>query len=166
MFKKPQVLQLLAASIALAVGILVYVLDRQPEHIYFLPEYLSLADGFGQFFGQLGNHLPTFVHVYAFILLTTAVLRPRTQHVLLICLIWFSIDSLFEFAQHTAVASWIAPALPTWLDGILILENSTNYFQAGRFDWFDILSIAIGSLAAYLTTLVSYYKESENVIQY
>jgi hypothetical protein len=163
--KKKELILLLAAIAVLAAGALVYVFDRRPEHVYFLPQYLSLADASGQLLGRLGAHLPTFAHVYAFILLTRVVLGSGTR-VLPICLFWFGMDALFEFAQSTAAAAWISQVLATRFDGIPVLENSAAYFQAGKFDWLDILSIAIGTILAWATVSLSNHKESDHVIHY
>jgi hypothetical protein len=44
-FRKPAVLQVLIAIIALAIGLLVYLLDRRPDRVYFLSYGLSLVEG-------------------------------------------------------------------------------------------------------------------------
>ena len=64
----------LAALGSLALGILVYALDRSPESVYFLPAAWSLAGVGDRWFGSLGGQLPEFAHVYAFSLLTVAIL--------------------------------------------------------------------------------------------
>ena len=139
---------------ALSIGVLVYVFDQQPEFIYFLPGWLSYNDQMSNVFGSLGNSLPTFLHVYAFILLTLAIAAPSITKVLPICLAWFCLDSLFELAQIDAIAQWIAAHSPTSFTGILFLENASSYFLLGTFDVIDLLSIVTGTVAAYLTVTV------------
>jgi len=139
---------------ALSVGVLVYVFDRQPEFIYFLPGGLSLNSHLGSLFGGIGNHLPTFLHVYAFILLTVVVAAPSITKLIPICLAWFTLDTLFEVAQIDTIAQWIALHIPAWFAGIPFLENTSNYFLFGTFDVFDFLSIAAGTIAAYITVSV------------
>lgn len=136
---------------ALCVGMLVYVVDRQPETIYFLPAWLSLHDQTGSLFGSLGNYLPTFIHVYVFILLTVVVALPSITKLIPICLAWLTLDSLFEIAQLNPIAQWIASHTPVWFSGVPFLENTAGYFLMGSFHIYDLLSIAIGTLAAYLT---------------
>jgi len=136
---------------ALIVGVLVYVFDRQPEFIYFLPDWLSLNGQFGSHFGILGNYLPTFLHVYAFILLTVVVAVPTITKLFPVCLAWFCLDSLFEIAQIAPIANWVTTHTPAWFTGIPFLENTANYFLMGTFDVSDLLSIAAGTIAAYLT---------------
>jgi len=138
---------------ALCVGVLVYVFDRQAETIYFLPGWLSLESQIGGLFGSIGNYLPTFIHVYAFILLTVVVAVPSVTKLIPVCLAWFTLDSLFEFAQLNPIAQWIGSHTPGWFSGIPFLENTADYFLMGTFDVFDLFSIAIGTLAAYLTII-------------
>lgn len=146
--------ELLALAIsALCIGILLYAFDRQAEHVYFLPGWLSANNAHGGLFGLLGNYLPTFIHVYAFILLTVVVAAPSGIRMLPICLLWFGIDSLFEIGQLDSIAQWLAEHMPGWFDGIPFLENSADYFLHGTFDVLDLLSIAAGTLAACLTCL-------------
>ena len=139
---------------ALGVGVLVYVFDRQPEFIYFLPGGLSLNSHLGSLFGGIGNHLPTFLHVYAFILLTVVVAVPSITKLIPVCLAWFTLDTLFEVAQIDTIAQWIALHTPGWFAGIPFLENTSNYFLFGTFDVIDLMSIAAGTIAAYITVSV------------
>jgi len=136
---------------ALSVGVLVYVFDRQPEYVYFLPGWLSLHTQAGSVFGSIGDYLPTFIHVYVFILLTVIVAVPAISKLIPVCLAWFTIDTLFELAQINPIAHWIANHIPTWFDGIPFLENTANYFLMGTFHVYDLVSIMLGTLVAYLT---------------
>lgn len=142
---------LLIATSFLLVGVLVYVLDRPTESTYLLPGWLSISSMTGGFFGVVGNQLPTFVHVYAFILLTAAGAVPAVSGITPVCLGWFALDSLLEIAQMEPIAHWIAMHTPDWFAGIPLLENTAGYFLAGTFDVLDLASIAAGTLAAYLT---------------
>lgn len=139
---------------ALGVGVLIYVFDRQPEFIYFLPGWLSLNSHLGSLFGSIGNHLPTFLHVYAFILLTVVAASPSISKLIPVCLAWFTLDSLFEVAQIDAIAQWLAIHTPAWFADIPFLENTTRYFLLGTFDVIDLLSIAAGTITAYITVSV------------
>ncbi len=149
-----QVKLLTISFCALCVGVLVYILDRQPDSIYFLPGWLSLYAQTGSIFGSIGNYLPTFIHVFVFILLTIVVAVPSITKLIPICAAWFTIDSLFEIAQIESIAQWIANHTPTWFGGVPFLENTANYFLMGSFHAYDLLSIAMGTLAAYLTVLL------------
>ena len=153
----------IAAALLLAVGLLVYLIDRPAEQIYFVPDGWPFAIGAGEVFGPVGAHLPTFIHVVVFTLVSSALLAPWHFRTTSICLLWFSIDSLFELAQHKAFATQIAAVVPGWFQGIPFLENTSNYFVAGTFDFLDLMSIALGSVSAYLIIHYFRMRESDNV---
>lgn len=134
----------------LALGALVYVLERPAATVYLLPEAVSLASGTGTGFGVLGSHLPSLAHAFGFILLTVAVSRPPAR-VLAICSFWWGVDSLFEIGQHVSIAPHVAGALPAWFQGIPILDNTAAFFLRGTFDEGDLLATALGTLLAYFT---------------
>lgn len=150
-------IQIALAVVALLIGVFVYLLDRRPENVYFIPLWLANAVKGDPFLGVLGNYLPTFVHVYAFTLLTMAIVFPPEQYrryLLPVCMFWFTADSLFEIAQLDAIGRFIATHTPAWFDGIPFLENTANYFLASTFDVVDLISIGIGALAAYYTVAI------------
>ena len=151
MNKQIEAIPFAAALGAAAVGLFVYLLDRSPDSVYFIPEWISITNNLYPVFGQMGYHLPTFIHVYVFTLLTFVVTSPSAVRVYPICIGWFAVDSLFELAQLTPVAQWIAEYVPVWFTGIPFLENTATYFLAGTFDYLDLISIAMGTVAAYLT---------------
>ena len=165
MTKRPEVLQTTFAIAGLAVGLFVYLFDRSPDTIYFIPNWLSLTTNIKPFFGHIGNFLPTFIHVYVFILLTTAVMAPPSALVIPICATWLAVDSLFEIAQISVIARWIVEHVPGWFREVPFLENSANYFMAGTFDILDLCSIAAGTLCAYLTIVMSSRKGQRNDTQ-
>ena len=155
MFKRPSSLHVLISTVALFLGLLVYLCDRQPEHVYFLSHGLVLAHGIHSLFGVVGNFLPTFVHVYAFILLTAAVAGSTRAWLIRICAAWFVIASVFEVAQHPAISSIVAAVVPAWFARIPVLDNTAVYFLNGTFDVLDLLSIALGTVAAYITVMLT-----------
>ena len=138
---------LLLAAILLAVGILVYAFDRGGT-VYFLSGWTSALPR-TEFLGPLGNHLPTFLHTLAFILITAAILRPWPQFLVPICATWFGIECLFELGQMTPFDGHIAALLPSWLEGVPVLEIAPDYFMRGTFDALDVVSIALGATIAY-----------------
>ena len=152
--KRVSIAAVLAGLGLLAIGVLVYVFDRLPESVYYLPVGWSLAtDGEG-WFGSVGGQLPGFIHVYAFGLLTAAVLTPTRRLALLSCAAWWAIDSLFEAGQHPALSPAIAAALPTWFEAVPFLQNTGPYFTRGTFDPLDFIAIAVGAVAAYFTIVI------------
>ena len=159
MDSKPEWLQAGTAVIVLGIGILVYLFDRSSASVYFVPDAWAYSAATPSLFGALGSYVPTFTHVFAFILLTTAVLRSRLHSALAICAIWFSFDLLLELAQLDVVANKIAGTVPRWFQDWPVLENVGSYFVSGRFDAFDVASIALGTAAAYVTIRFSSRKQ-------
>jgi hypothetical protein len=151
MRQHPAWVQAVLALLCLLVGILVYVLDRNPQSTYFLPEAFSLANGDGSVFGPLGNQLPDFLHLYAFILLSCALLQPRRAAILGITLVWLLIEVGFELGQHPAAAVHIVSVIPAWFSHIPVLENTAAYFTHGRFDPLDLIAMLLAAIAGYLT---------------
>jgi hypothetical protein len=142
--------QILLGAGALGLGILLYVLDRPAEHTYFLPEALSLFSTTPRMFGNLGNHLPTFLHVLAFCLITSGILGSDKRAALMVCLGWLAIDAAFEIGQHPSVAARIIPLIPGWFAKVPLLDNTASYFTHGRFDPADLASILLGAMCAYV----------------
>lgn len=140
----------LIAMAALALGMLVYVVDRPPVSVYFLPHIGALADNHKLWFGALGDHIPELVHVYAFILLTASIAAWPVRAWLL-CGFWLVIELLFEIGQRPPFAAQIAGAIPRWFQDVPVLENSAAYFLRGVFDPWDLVAIFLGTLAAYGT---------------
>ena len=160
---RPVASQLAAALIALCVGTAVYLFDRQADHVYLMAPWMALGDHSRSIFGVLGNYLPTFTHVYVFILLTAALVASSLRSALVICLFWLVIDIAFELGQLTAVARQISAFIPAWFGAIPVLENTSRYFLSGTFDVLDVISIAAGALAAYLTIFFSLRRTSQHV---
>jgi hypothetical protein len=168
-FRRPVVLLIALAGLALLTGVVIYVLDRSPSNVYFLRGWINeaehrqasqdLSEGY---FGHLGYYLPTLLHTFAFILLTMALVIPYQsfkKYILRVCLAWFVIESLFELAQMDTIANQIARRFSTGFAEIPFIENIPNYFIAGTFDVLDLLSIAVGAIAAYLT--VQYFAQNK-----
>ncbi|HSD96245.1 MAG TPA: hypothetical protein VLB06_03785, partial [Sulfuricaulis sp.] len=92
---------------------------------------------------------------YAFILLTAAVVGFSQARLTGTCAAWFVVASLFEVAQHPAIAPIIAAEVPAWFTRVPILDNTAAYFLNGTFDPLDLLSIALGTIAACVTILLT-----------
>ena len=147
------ILQLTAAVFVLLLGILVYVFDRDPHHIYFLNAVLSKSLSTTPVFGTIGLSLPSFVHVYVFILFTTVLLPPTYKSCLGASCFWLMTDGLFEIAQHPSVAHFAVKVVPAWFFTIPILKNTRAYFLQSTFDPLDLAAIVIGTLAAVITII-------------
>ena len=145
--------QLAIGFTVLALGAIFYYFFRPVEHTYFLQllennpnKHTSLAP----LYVTIGNSLPTFIHVLAFALITAGLITRQKMGYMIVCLFWFTVDALFEVGQALTLNETIIKIIPNWFSDFLILENSKNYFLHGHYDWFDMLSIALGSMAAYV----------------
>jgi hypothetical protein len=120
----------------LALGLLVYLADRPAGHAMLLPAWPRLAEG--GWFGSVGQWLPSFVHPFAFSLLTVAALGPSPRPRYGVCVAWGVVNAAFELGQLPQAAAAIAAALH---DGVLPASLSralAAYFVQGRFDAADL----------------------------
>jgi len=133
------VVALAALAVAvLALGTLVYALDRAPGTAALWPRAWTRHGG-SAFFGAVGGALPSFAHAFAFSLLTALLLAPGRGAQRAACLGWAAVDTLFEIGQHPAVAKHLL-----WLPGPL-----ARYFRHGVFDALDVAAGLLGALLAY-----------------
>ncbi len=144
---KEEATLLFVAVLLLVVGVIVYAIDRGGA-AYFLIGWTA-SHGEAELFGPFGNHLPTFVHSMATILVLAAVLRPWPKLLPAIAFSWFAIECLFEVAQISPLDARVAAVLPAWFYDVPVLEASAGYFINGTYDPLDIFSIALGAAAAY-----------------
>ena len=127
---------ILAAVAALLIGVMIYLVDRQAD-VYFLSGLALPAISLPPLFGELGRHLPSALHVYAFILLTVVCLPRGRRYLIAACSSWLMLEWLFEFGQHPQLQHRVAALIPRWFDGLPLLEASETFFINGRFDPFD-----------------------------
>jgi len=146
--------QIIIGLIALFVGLIVYLVDRPPDQTYFIYKIdsaISLHHFLPCLFGPLGKILPAFVHVFSFALLTAGILACHKRGCIVACLVWLSVDVAFELGQKFGM--WSSNLVPSWFEGIPLLDNTVNYFTSGTFDFMDLAAIVVGSLVAYLTMM-------------
>lgn len=146
--------QIMVGLISLLVGVTVYLIDRSPGHTYFISRTgstISLHHVLPPLFGYFAGSLPAFVHVFAFALLTSGILACKRKGCLIACIVWLSVDGAFELGQK--FGGWSSSLVPSWFEGIPLLENTVNYFALGTFDFMDLAAIVVGSVAAYLTMM-------------
>ncbi len=143
----------------LLVGSLVYLVDRPPEHTYFifsLPFEFSLYAVYPPLFGPLGDFLPHYLHVSAFILMSAGVLNCGKRGFQVICLFWLVVCVSFELGQKYSEQA--ASLVPRWFDGIFLLENTRGYFLHGTYCNLDMAAIVAGVLSAYLFLVYTHNK--------
>lgn len=133
--------------LALAIGVLVYLTDRDPAHAAWIPPAWSVSGP--ALFGAVGSWLPSLTHAFAFSLFTAAVAGSRpTAPAYGACVLWWAVDSAFELAQAPGLSGPITSAMaatpaPAWLT-----DPVSSYLMRGHFDWADLLAIAAGAVAA------------------
>jgi len=128
-------LQVLIGLSGLLLGTIVYLVDRPPEHTYFVyisGFKISLYNTLPNIFGTIGNSLPAFIHVFSFSLITAGMISCHKTGSLIICLSWFLVDCAFELGQK--FNSLFLKIIPGWFAGIPFIENMKNYFVYGTFD--------------------------------
>lgn len=145
--------QVSVALIALILGILIYATTRSSQQVFFL-QYLPELDLNIPFqMSSIIYSLPSFLHIYAFILLTAAVAQKQIHHVRYICLFWLVVEVLFEFGQQHDIAIAFSNHISGWFSHYVWLETIPNYFLHGTFDPLDIMCLVLGMFAAFATLM-------------
>jgi hypothetical protein len=140
---------LMLAGTALCLGLLVYLADRRPADTLLLPRFATL--GIGPLFGVVAQWLPSFIHPFAFTLLSAAAIRRplgSAHPPYWICGFWWAVNLAFEIGQHPGFSAPIAEALRVGLGANWLTAAMSRYFLRGRFDWGDITALSAGALAA------------------
>ena len=148
--------QILSGILILLIGTLVYLIDRPPGPTLFLsllPVPISLYQVYPPLFGPLGNVLPEFAHVVAFILLTGGILNCGRRWYPMICLFWLVVDGAFELGQK--YGSRVAGLVADWFGRGFLPRCVGNYFKNGTYSNADMIAITVGAVAAYLILIYS-----------
>jgi hypothetical protein len=127
-----------AAAGALALGIVVYLVDRPAGSAQLLPAAWHAARPLGVF-GPFGSVVPDLAHAFALSVLTGLLARTR-RAAAAACVAWWLVDSLLEVAQWQVAAQALRPHLPAFV---------ATYLQRGTFDVADLAAIALGAWLAY-----------------
>ena len=151
--------QILIGLTVLILGTLIYLTDRPPDQTYFLYKSslnISLHNTLPNLFGTIGNNLPSFIHVFSFILITAGIISSKKKGYIIICAGWFLVDLIFELGQE--YSSLVLKNIPDWFSDVPFLENTNNYFFQGTFDVIDLAAVLFGSLTGYLVLIVTMEK--------
>jgi len=145
--------QFLIGLISLIMGIIFYFTFRPDMSSYLQSKFVKIDTLFGNYsnlLGQLGDSLPEFIHPFAFSLLSMGAIANTRKARILICMIFFLINLLFELSQK--YAALITIYIPNWFNKLFILENTKNYFIKGTFSILDLIVIFLGSIMAFITS--------------
>ncbi|MGD8909746.1 MAG: hypothetical protein PVI92_10410 [Chromatiales bacterium] len=159
---RPQGKLLLATLLALIAGITLYLFTRPPQTAYFMQAVPFLIVTDKPLYCPLCETLPSLLHAFAFILLSAIALEPKNrQQLIAICLTWSGIEAAFELGQIDRIAIWIQNVLPAWFQEIPLLSITGDFFLLGTFDPLDLLSIGLGTLAAYRLLMSTIASEAD-----
>jgi hypothetical protein len=131
---------------ALALGMVVYLVDRNPAHSLLAPGIAAHAGA--PVFGALGGWLPSWAHAFAFSLFTAAALPVGRVPHYGACVAWGAINVAFELGQHPQVSPRLAQALSTGFWPPPVARPLAQYFLRGTFDVGDLVAACLGALAA------------------
>lgn len=147
-FTSPRRPALLATigCLALAIGGLVYLADREAAHAMLMPSVAALAGS--RLFGVFGQWLPSFVHPFAFSLFTAAVLPTGSAPRYGACAAWCTVNIVFELGQWPQASTHIAQVLRDRFGHAPLAQAFANYLVRGTFDGGDIAAVILGALAA------------------
>ena len=145
------------ALVLLALGALVYGLDRPAGSAWALPSGWQLGSG-AAWFGAVGGWLPSFVHAFGFSVLTAWVLTdrelpPSRWGVWVACGGWALVETLFELGQHRALSPWLAGTLGQAFDHSAWAQQLGRYFTRGVFDPADLVAAWTGCALAAMALL-------------
>lgn len=145
---------------ALALGLLVYLTERDPARVMLMPAVAVLSTG--ALFGSAGAWLPSLVHPFAFSLFSAAAMRPRPSPPYAVCAAWWAVNLGFEAAQHPRLSAPIAAALQHAGGDLAPVRMLSAYLVQGGFDSADLLASTAGALAAAAVLWLSHRRESDH----
>ena len=140
----------LAAALALAIGCMLYAIERDPASVWLMPA-AARWPGFGGLLPRwLAGSLPTFCYVFTFALLTAACLGSGRGSAVAACASWLAVDLAFEIGQLPHLAARVAAS---WGDAsgpmATPLRIVAAYLRHGVFDPLDLAAAVLGAAAAY-----------------
>jgi hypothetical protein len=144
--------------LALGVGVLVYLTDRDPSRAALIPAVTVLRQS--HLFGAVGLWLPSFVHPFAFSLFTAAVQSPRRSPAYWACAMWWAINVAFEVAQAPNVSANAADVLPHLLGQTWLTDTIANYLLRGTCAVADIVAATAGATAAAAVLRFIHFREA------
>lgn len=139
--------------LALGLGVLVYLTDRDPSRVALLPVGLHLAGG--PVFGAAGPWLPSLCHPLAFSLLWAALRPAGATAAYGGCAGWGALNLGLEAIQHPALAGPLA----AWVGPQTVLAR---YAVHGTFDPADLMAAVAGALLAAVLVRQQHLRELDH----
>ena len=142
--------QVLLGLITITLGVLIYVTIRPSWQAVCLTEIISLNARKLQVFTEIGNNLPSFLHVFGFSLLTAGIIVQKKWNYIIICCLWLFINLLFELLQRDTIFLQLNYVSVNHDKLDPILHWLKNYSLQAVFDPKDIFALIIGAVVAYI----------------
>ena len=142
----PAPLVIVAALVALLMGAAAYLTLRSGGALAF-PTGLGLGAS-----GALAGSLPSFLHTFAFALLSAVALGLDRRALMRCAGAWALIGTAFELLQHDRVAAALVPHPATFAaDGpmLALLAVLSRHAHLGVFDVGDVVATLLGAVAAW-----------------
>ena len=139
-------LQFILGVIALGVGVVFYMYCRPSQDVYFIRFFQFHSAGEKACLYSFVNNLPTFIHTFAFSLMTVGLLACSKSCHFYVVAGWVGFDMGLEILQGKI---HLLPNLSEKLFFLPFFDNTKNYIEFGVFDSLDMLSILLGGVAAY-----------------
>jgi hypothetical protein len=143
--------RVMSALVALLVGTLVYVVDRDWNTALFLAPVAHWQLQPSSWFSGLGNVLPSFLHAYAISVLLVVVSRHWRGSAPWVCAGWFVVAAALECLQADVVTAGLFDGLRFSTNNLFFLALQ-DYAMLGRFDTNDLMATALGCVAAFAAT--------------
>lgn len=145
--------QVFAGLIILTLGCIIYITDRPPWQTVWFSDTISFYTDKHRVFGNLGDHLPSFLHVIIFSLLTAGIFAENLRQYLYIIGFWLAINFLFEILQLDTFHS------------ISGLNWVKNYSLNAVFDFKDLIAIFSGGIIAFIVLSLTKRKDINHASQ-
>ncbi|WP_456406717.1 hypothetical protein [Thiolapillus sp.] len=138
--------QLIMGMGSLVLGLMIYIIDRNPDSVYFISALNIKSLYYSNIvpvFGKVGLWIPSFLHVTSFSLMISSLLvHPSRKNYILVIGLVVLVNIVFELGQISSGA--------TTVDHYLL-----NYFSNGTFDQLDIVFILLGGGFSYFYSVIT-----------
>jgi hypothetical protein len=154
--------QVLIGIVVILLGAILYATDRPPWQIPWLPDHFNLYHLTPQYFGRIGNSLPSFLHQFGFSLLTAGIIAQRGSSYRTICGLWAATNVSFELFQANNIIKMTSQISSHLENSNRIFTYLQTYSSTAVFDFFDILAIICGAICAYYVLLLTQESRSSH----
>lgn len=142
--------QALLGFLAITLGMLIYIAFRPSWQTVWITRIISLDWGRFPLSTEIGNNLPSFLHVVGFSLLTGGIIVQKRWAYMITCAFWLWLNLLFELLQSDAAYTWLN-AMSTNHDKLNpVLHWLKNYSFHAVFDPKDVVALVMGAISAYI----------------